>query len=302
MKIVQCVPNFSEGQDLDKVEKIVSCLKNKPGFKLVSYEPDPNYNRTVVTLLGEPYSIKNAVVEMVGLTTELIDLNHHVGEHPRMGATDVIPFIPIRNITMEECCEIAKSCAKEINEKYDIPIFLYEEAASNSDRVNLANIRKGQFEGMKEKIKLPEWYPDYGRPEIHPTAGAIAVGARFPLVAFNINLDTDNVEIANKIAKAIRYSNGGFRYIKAGPAEMKDKGIVQVTMNITNYQKTAIYRVFETVKMEAKRYGVNVLGSEIIGLVPMEALVESLEYYLGLEGFNMNKVLESHLFDMDVEE
>ncbi len=297
MKIVQCVPNFSEGRDHLRIEEIVGVLKDKQGFKLVNYESDPSYNRTVVTLLGDPYAIKDAVIEMCGKTTELIDLNHHTGEHSRMGALDVVPFIPIKDITMEECVEIAKVCAKEINERYHIPIFLYEEAATSEARVDLANIRKGQFEGMKDKIKLPEWAPDYGVPEIHPTAGAIAVGARLPLVAFNINLATNNMEIAKAIAKAIRFSNGGFRYIKAGPAEIKEKGIVQVTMNITNYKKTPIYRVFETVKMEAKRYGVSVTGSEIIGLVPMEALVESMEYYLGLEGFNMSKVLETNLFD-----
>lgn len=297
MKIVQCVPNFSEGRDKAKIEEIVSVLKNKENVKLISYEKDPSYNRTVVSLIGEPIAIKDAVVEMVGKTTALIDLNNHSGEHSRMGATDVIPFIPIKDITMEECVEIAKTCAKEINEKYQIPIFLYEEAATNEERRNLANIRKGQFEGMKEKIKDKNWYPDYGKPEIHPTAGATAVGARLPLIAFNINLDTQNVEIASKIAKAIRHSSGGFRYIKAGPAEIKEKGIVQVTMNITNYKQTPIYRVFETVKMEAKRYGVNVIGSEIIGLVPMEALSESIEYYLGLEDFNMGKILETNLFD-----
>jgi glutamate formiminotransferase len=297
MKIVQCVPNFSEGRDKGKIEAIVSVLKNKPGFKLISYEADPSYNRTVVTLLGEPNAVKDAVIEMVGKTTELIDLNHHSGEHSRMGALDVIPFIPIKDITMEECVEVAKACAEAISTKYQIPIFLYEAAASSEARVNLANIRKGQFEGMKSKIKEKEWAPDFGKAEIHPTAGATAVGARLPLVAFNINLGTNDIEIAAKIAKAIRNSSGGFRYIKAGPAEIKEKGIVQVTMNITNYKKTSIYRVFETVKMEAKRYGVNVLGSEIIGLVPMEALVESIEYYLGLDGFSMDKVLETNLFD-----
>ncbi len=297
MKIVQCVPNFSEGRDLEKVEKIVSVLKNRENVKLVSYEPDASYNRTVVTLLGEPDAVKNAVISMVGVTTELIDLNNHTGEHSRMGATDVIPYIPIKDMTMEECVDLAKQTAKKINDLYNVPIFLYEEAAKNEDRINLANIRKGQFEGMKEKIQLEEWAPDYGKSEIHPTAGATAVGARLPLVAFNINLDTTNVEIAANIAKAIRHSGGGFRYIKAGPASIEDKGIVQVTMNITNYKKTSIYRVFETVKMEAKRYGVNVLGSEIVGLVPMEALVESIEYYLGLEGFSMDKVLETNLFD-----
>lgn len=297
MKVVQCVPNFSEGKDLEKVEEIVSVLKNKENVKLVSYEPDPNYNRTVVNLLGEPTSVKNAVIELVGKTTELIDLNHQKGEHSRMGATDVVPFIPIKDITMEECVELAKVTGKEINEKYNVPIFLYEEAAATPERVNLAKIRKGQFEGMKDKIKEKEWHPDFGKAEIHPTAGATAVCARNPLVAYNINLDTTNMDIANKIAKSIRHSGGGFRFIKAGPAEIKDRGIVQVTMNITNYKKTSIYRVFETVKMEAKRYGVNVLGSEIVGLVPMEALVESMEYYLGLEGFSMDKVLETNLFD-----
>ena len=297
MKVVQCVPNFSEGKDLKKVEEIVSVLKNREGVKLVSYEPDGNYNRTVVTLLGDPNAVKQAVIELAGKTTELIDLNHHVGEHSRMGALDVVPFIPIKDITMEECVELAKETGKALNDLYQIPIFLYEEAAKNEERANLAKVRKGQFEGMKDKIKEEQWHPDFGKPEIHPTAGATAVGARLPLVAFNINLDTTNIDIAAKIAKVIRHSGGGFRYIKAGPAEIADKGYVQVTMNITNYKQTSIYRVFETVKMEAKRYGVNVTGSEIVGLVPMEALVESIEYYLGLEGFNMSKVLETNLFD-----
>lgn len=294
MKIVQCVPNFSEGRDLAKVEQIIDAVRKHEAVSLVSYEPDPNYNRTVVTLLGEPQAVKNAVIDLVAMTTALIDLNHHTGEHPRMGATDVIPYIPIRNMTMEECVELAKETAKEIYERFNIPVFLYEEAATCEERVNLANIRKGQFEGMKEKLKQPEWKPDYGT-EMHPTAGVTAVGARFTLVAFNINLGTDNVEIADKIARAIRHSSGGFRYIKAGPAKIEDRNIVQVTMNITNYKKTSIYRVFETVKMEAKRYGVPVIGSEIIGLVPLEAIVESFEYYLQLEGFNLNKVLETHL-------
>lgn len=297
MKIIQCVPNFSEGTDLAKVEEIVSVFKNKPGFKLVSYEPDHNYNRTVVTLLGEPEAIKEAVIEMVGKTTSLIDMNVQRGEHPRMGATDVIPFVPIRGIKMKECVKLANETAALIWEKYQVPIFLYEEAASTEARVNLSDIRKGEFEGMVTKIKDPLWKPDFGNAEIHPTAGVTAVGARAPLVAYNINLDTKNVKIAEEIAKTIRHSNGGFRYIKAGAAELIDKGIVQVTMNITNYKKTSIYRVFETVKMEAKRYGVSVCGSEIVGLVPLEAITESLTYYLGLTEFDMTKVLETHLLD-----
>jgi glutamate formiminotransferase / 5-formyltetrahydrofolate cyclo-ligase len=297
MKIIQCVPNFSEGKDLDKVEEIVGVFKNKPGFKLVSYEPDKDYNRTVVTLLGDPEAIKEAVIEMVGKTTQLIDMNTQRGEHPRMGATDVIPYVPIRGIKMKECVKLANETAQMIWEKYQVPIFLYEEAATQESRVNLSDIRKGEFEGMATKIKDLSWKPDFGNAEIHPTAGVTAVGARAPLVAYNINLDTKNIKIAEEIAKTIRHSSGGFRFIKAGAAELVDKGIVQVTMNITNYKKTSIYRVFETVKMEAKRYGVQICGSEIVGLVPLEAMTESLAYYLGLTDFDVSKVLETHLID-----
>jgi len=295
LKIVQCIPNFSEGKDLEKVEEIVRVLKDREGFKLISYEPDKNYNRTVVTLLGDPYQIYDALIDLVGKTTELIDLNNHTGEHPRMGAMDVIPFVPISNIKMKECIEISKKLGKELNERYNIPIFLYEDSATCEQRENLSDIRKGEFEGMNEKIKTKEWAPDFGSQEIHPTAGVTAVGARQPLVAYNINLDTNDLTIAKAIAKTIRNISGGFRYIKAGAADLPDKNIVQVTMNITNYKKTSIYRVFETVKMEAKRYGINVLGSEVVGLVPLEALTQSLEYYLGLTDFKVEKVLETHL-------
>lgn len=298
MKIVQCVPNFSEGKDLEIIEAIVSPLKNKPGFKLISYEPDANYNRTVVTLLGDPYAISEAIIEMVEQTTKYIDLNKHHGEHPRMGAIDVIPFIPIANIKMKECVKIATSLGKTINEKFNIPIYLYEEAATNPKHVNLADVRKGEFEGLDDKMKDPDFYPDFGSNSKHPTAGATAVCAREVLIAYNIDLNTTNIEIADNIAKAIRNSSGGFRYIKAGSANIPDKGIVQVTMNITNYKKTSIYRVFETVKMEAKRYGVEVLGSEIVGLTPMRALCESLAYYLGLHDFDQNKIIDTHLVDL----
>jgi glutamate formiminotransferase len=294
-QIVQCVPNFSEGTDLEKIEKIVAPLKNREEVKLLSVEPDSDYNRTVVNIIGEPQKVLEAVYEAIGIATKLIDLNVHSGEHLRMGATDVVPFIPIKNISMEECVELAKIMGKKLADNYDLPVFLYEEAASSKDRVNLATVRKGQFEGMKEKMKDPAWKPDFGKSEPHKTAGVTGVCARLPLIAYNINLGTDNIEIAKNIAKAIRHSSGGFRYIKAGPAELKERGIVQVTMNIVNYKKTPIYRVFETVKMEAKRYGVPVLGSEVIGSVPMEALVIGMEYYLGLEGFSMEKVLESNL-------
>lgn len=296
-KIVECVPNFSEGKDLDIIEKIVSPFKNREDVELLSCEPDKDYNRTVVTVMGEPEAVKETILKSIEIATELIDLNKHTGEHSRMGATDVVPFIPIRNMTVEETVELSKEVGKEIYERLNVPVFLYEDSASNEERRNLANIRRGQFEGMKDKIKEEKWTPDFGKNEIHPTAGVVAVGARLPLIAYNIDLDTTNVEIANKIAKAIRHSSGGFRYIKAGGVEIKERGITQVTMNITNYKKTPIYRVFETVKMEAKRYGVNVLGSEIVGLAPMDALIESTEYYLGLYGFDMTKVIESRLLE-----
>lgn len=294
-KIVECVPNFSEGRDLEKIEKIVAPLKNREGMKLVNYEADKDYNRVVVTVLGEPQAVKDAVLDAMEVATELIDLNHHKGEHKRMGATDVVPFIPIQNMTVEECVELSKEMGEAINKRLNIPVFLYEDSASAEHRRNLAKIRKGEFEGMGEKIKEEEWGPDYGERKIHPTAGAVAVGARFPLVAYNIDLDTDNIEIANKIAKAIRQSSGGFQNIKAGGVEIKERGITQVTMNITNYKINPIYRVFETVKMEARRYGVNILGSEVVGLCPMEALTETAEYYLGLYGFDKNKIIEVNI-------
>lgn len=283
-KIVQCVPNFSEGRDLEKVEAIVSCLKDRDGFKLVSYEPDGDYNRTVVTLLGDPLKIIDAVVEFTGKVLELVDMNVQSGEHPRMGAVDVIPFIPITDVTMEECVVYANDVAKKINEAYDIPIFMYAEAANQKSRVRLPNIRKGEYEGMKEKIKDPKWAPDYGKAESHPTFGVIGVGARIPLIAYNIDLDTEDTKVANNIAKAIRGSSGGFKYVQAGPVYLDTRNHVQVTMNILDYKKNPIYRILETVKMEAKRYGVNVPSCELVGLMPKGVIINSLKYYYALEG------------------
>lgn len=296
-KIVECVPNFSEGRDMEKIEKIVQPFRATEGVKLLNYEADKDYNRVVVTIMGEPEAVKKSLVEAIGVSTELIDMTVHSGEHSRMGACDVVPFIPIKNMTMDEAVELAKETAEEINKAHNIPIFLYESAASKPTRVNLAKVRKGQFEGMPEKLQDPDWAPDFGEAKIHPTAGVTAVGARMPLVAYNIDLDTDNIEIANKIAKSIRHSGGGYRFIKAGGVKIEERGITQVTMNITDYTKTSMYRAFEAVKMEARRYGVNVLGSEVIGLVPMEALIDTASYYLGLYGFSMDKVLETNLME-----
>lgn len=288
MKIVQCVPNFSEGRDLDKVEEIVSVLKNKEGFKLVSYEPDGDYNRTVVTLLGDPEKISEALIPFTKKCLQLIDMNHQSGEHARMGAVDVIPFIPIEDITMDECVDYANIVAKNINAQFDIPIFMYAEAANKRDRVKLPNIRKGEFEGMAEKIKLDNWHPDYGNPEIHPTFGVIGVGARIPLIAYNIDLDTDNTKRTGAIARSIRFSSGGFRFIQAGPVFLESRNHTQVTMNILNYPKNPIYRILETVKMEAKKYHMNVPSCELVGLIPKKALLDSIKYYYMVEGLEFN--------------
>lgn len=296
-KIVQCVPNFSEGRDKDKIEKIVNSFRGKEGVKLLDYSNDEDHNRMVVTVVGEPEPLKKAVVEAMGVAIAEIDMTKHEGQHPRMGATDVVPFIPIKNVSMDEAIELAKSVAKEVSEKHGLPIYLYEKAATSKERENLAKVRKGQFEGMAEKIKETNWKPDYGPDSIHKTAGVTAIGARTALVAFNVNLDTDNLEIANKIAKNVRHISGGLRFCKGMGVALEDRGIVQVSMNMTNFEKTPLYRVFELIKIEAKRYGVNVVGSEVIGLVPMDALIDTAEYYLGIEEFSTEQVLEKRVME-----
>ena len=292
---MECVPNFSEGRDLQKIDKIVAPFRGKQGVKLLDYSNDEDHNRLVVTVVGEPEPLRDAVLEAIGVAVELIDLNHHQGQHPRMGAVDVVPFIPIRNVTMEEAVALSKEVGKEVAKRYNLPVFLYEKSASAPHRENLAAVRKGEFEGMAEKIKQPEWRPDFGLAERHPTAGTVAIGARMPLVAYNINLNTPSLEIAHDIAKKIRFIGGGLRYCKAMGVELKDRGITQVSINMTDYTRTALYRAFELVRVEARRYGVSIVGSEIIGLVPMEALIDTASYYLGLENFSMEQVLEARM-------
>lgn len=296
-KIVETVPNFSEGRDLEKVDKIVAAFRGRGGVKLLDYQKDENHNRSVVTAVGEPDAIREAVVAAIGVAVDVIDMTRHQGQHPRMGAVDVVPFIPIRNMTMHEAVAMSQAVAQAVAERYGLPVFLYEASASRPERRNLSDIRKGQFEGMAAKIKLPEWRPDYGPAEIHPTAGVAAIGARMPLVAYNVNLGTDRLEIADAIAKKVRHLSGGFRYCKALGIELKDRGIVQVSINLTDYSKTAVYRVFEMIRFEARRYGVSVVGSEIVGLVPMAALIDTAAYYLGLEGFSMEQVLEARIME-----
>ncbi|MFV0535851.1 MAG: glutamate formimidoyltransferase [Dysgonomonas sp.] len=296
-KIVECVPNFSEGRDLEKVEKIAGAFRAKEGVKLLDYSTDKDHNRMVVTVVGEPEALKKAVIEAIGIAVENIDLNQHKGQHPRMGAVDVVPFIPIRNVSMDEAIAMSKEVAKEVGDKYDLPVFLYEKAASAPHRENLAAIRKGEFEGLKDKMTLPQWKPDFGPEQPHPTAGAVVIGARMPLVAYNVNLNTNKLEIADAIAKKVRFLGGGLRFCKAMGVELTDRGIVQVSMNLTDFTKTAIYRAHELVRIEANRYGVTIAGAEIIGLVPMDALIDTAAYYLGLEDFSTKQVLETHLME-----
>ena len=296
-RIMECVPNFSEGRDLGKIEKIIEPFRARQGVKLLDYSNDEDHNRLVVTVVGEPEALKAALLEAVGQAVALIDLNRHVGQHPRMGAVDVIPFIPIKGCTMDEAIALSKEVGEQIATLYQVPVFLYEKSATAPHRENLAAVRKGEFEGMAEKIKLAEWQPDFGPAERHPTAGTVAVGARMPLVAYNVNLGTADLNIASDIARKIRFIGGGLRYCKAMGVELKERGIVQVSINMTDYTRTALYRAFELVKIEARRYGVAVVGSEIIGLVPMEALIDTASFYLGLENFSMNHVLEARIME-----
>jgi glutamate formiminotransferase len=296
-QIVECVPNFSEGRNLERIEKIVDTFRKKEGVKLLDYQRDKDHNRLVVTVVGEPDPLSGALIEAIGTAIECIDMRKHEGQHPRMGAVDVVPFIPVKNLSMTETVEISRKVAEEVSEKYNLPVFLYEESAVRPERRNLSDIRKGQFEGMTDKIKQPEWKPDFGPEEIHPTAGVTAVGARMPLVAFNVNLDTDKLEIAKDIAKKVRYISGGLRYCKGIGVELKERSIVQVSMNMTDFTKTGLYRSFELIKLEAERYGVNVVGSEIVGLVPMAALIDTAVYYLSIENFSIAQVLETQIMD-----
>jgi glutamate formiminotransferase/formiminotetrahydrofolate cyclodeaminase len=294
-RIVECVPNFSEGRDRKRIDEIAKEITGA-GANLLDIQMNPDHHRAVVTFIGDPEIVSEAAFRACRKAAELIDLTQHKGEHPRIGATDVIPFVPISNISLEECAELARRLGRRIAEELKIPVYLYEAAASQPDRENLANIRKGEFEGLREAIRSdPARKPDFGAPELHPTAGATVVGARFPLIAYNINLNTADAAIAKKIAKAIRFKDGGYRFAKAMGFELKEDKLAQVSINMTNYLGTPLYRVFETVNREAARYGVMIKESEIVGLVPEKALIESAIYYLQLDRFDEKQVLEYHL-------
>ena len=296
-KLVECVPNFSEGRRPEVIEAIADEVRKVNGVKLLDVKPDASHNRVVVTFVGEPQAAKLAAFNACKKASELIDMEQQHGEHPRIGATDVIPFIPVSEVTMEECIVLADELAQEIAEKLGIPVYLYEDAAKIPTRRALPDIRKGQYEGLKTEISKPERKPDYGPSRMHPSAGATVVGARQFLIAYNINLDTADVSIAKKIANSIREAKGGFRYVRAMgiSVEVQGREVAQVTINMVNYQGTPLFRVFETVKNEAARYGVNVIGSEIIGMTPMQALLDVAEYYLRLDGFERKQVLEDSL-------
>lgn len=295
-RIVECIPNFSEGRRAGVIDEIVGAIKSVKGAVLLDRESDPDHNRSVVTFVAEPSGVVEAALAGVKKAAELIDLTTHTGEHPRMGATDVVPFVPISGVTMDECVQLARRCGERMWQELGIPVYLYEKAATRPERENLAALRKGQFEGIRTDIETnPARRPDFGEARCHPTAGITAVGARPPLIAYNVNLGTSNIEIANKIARAVRHQSGGLRYVKALGFELKDRGIVQVSMNMVNYEGTPLFRVFELVKREAARYGVPVLGSEIVGLVPQAALNAVADFYLQLENFGETQILEHRL-------
>lgn len=297
-KVIECVPNFSEGRNQTVIDALAKEARSVAGVTLLDYTSDANHNRSVFTLAGDPEHIAEAAFRLCALARDLIDLNKHRGEHPRMGATDVIPFIPVKDTTTEECVAVSLEAAERIWKELGIPVFLYEESARTPARRNLADVRKGQFEGMPAKLLEPDWAPDFGDRKIHPTAGIVAIGARMPLIAFNVNLDTADLSIAQAIAKTVRAMSGGYKYCKAIGVMLEDRKIAQVSMNMVNYGGTPLYRVFEAIRFEAARWGVNITGSEVVGLTPAKALIDCAEYYLKIEKFDYRRqVLENHLMN-----
>jgi glutamate formiminotransferase len=295
MPIIESIPNVSEGRRADVIARMADAIRGAPGVRLLDQSSDPSHNRSVFTLAGDAAALEAATLALFEVATETIDLRQQRGEHPRVGAVDVVPFVPIEGVTMADCVALARRVGAAVAERFNVPVFLYEDAASDPQRRNLEDIRRGEFEGLAAKMASPGWAPDFGPAAPHPSAGAAVVGARMPLIAYNINLATDRLDVARKIAAAIRHSSGGLRYVKAMGVKLEDRNLAQVSMNLTNYEKTPVFRVFEMVKREAERYGVTILESEIVGLVPAAALMRSAEYYLQLDGFSDAQVLEKKL-------
>jgi glutamate formiminotransferase len=295
-RLIECVPNFSEGRDSAKVDAIVAAMSKVPGVYVLDREMDADHHRCVITLAGEPDAVAEAALLGVGKAAEMIDLTIHQGAHPRVGATDVVPFIPIEGITLDDCVALARRVGHEIWKRYRIPVFFYEAAATRPDRVNLENVRRGQFEGLREELKRNhDRQPDVGEPKLHPTAGTTVVGARKFLIAYNVNLNTPDIGVANKIAKAIRFSSGGLRYVKSMGVALRARNLAQVSINLTDFEATPMHRVYEMVKREAERYGAAPVGSEIVGLVPKKALEMAADFFLQLEDFSPSQVLENRL-------
>ncbi len=297
-RLIECIPNVSEGRRDEVVAAIAAAaVKAAPGVVLLDRTSDSDHNRSVLTFLGDGDPLVAAMTALVGAALEAIDLRTHRGAHPRLGAVDVIPFVPVRGATAAECVELARTLGRTLAERFGLPVYLYEDAASSPERQNLANVRKGEFEGLAKKMADPAWKPDFGPSVPHASGGAVVVGARAPLIAYNINLATADLAIADRIAKAIRHLSGGYRFVKAMGVKLEARGQVQVSINMTNYEKTPLHRVFETVRSEAERHGVAVVGSEIVGLVPQAALLAAAGHYLRLEADPGPQVLENKLLE-----
>jgi len=295
--IIECVPNVSEGRDAGRIREISDAVRAAPGVRLLDVSSDTSHNRSVLTFVGDAAAVRGGVLALFEATLPRIDLRSHSGEHPRMGAVDVVPFIPLRGATVEECVALSREVGAEVAGRFGVPVYLYEDSAASENRRNLAEIRKGQFEGFAAKMQDPAWKPDFGPAQPHPSAGVVAIGARAFLIAYNVNLDTSDLAIAERIARAIRHVSGGFRYCKAMGVALADRGIVQVSINMTNFRKTPLHRVFECVRSEAERHGVAVVGSEIVGMTPADALYAAAEHYLRLERFTPEMVIETKLLE-----
>lgn len=296
-KLVECVPNFSEGRDKAKMERIVDCFRGVEDVKLLDYSNDVSHNRMVVTAIGTPEAMKQAAVNAIGTAVREIDLNQHIGEHPRMGSADVVPFIPIRNMSMAETVLLAKDVAAEVSQTFDLPVYLYEKAAAAPHRENLADVRKGQFEGLTAKMQDPMWKPDFGPSQPHPTAGATIIGARNFLIAWNVNLNTDKLDLAKAIARKIRFSSGGLPCVKALGIYLADKRQAQVSMNLTDFTQTSMRQVFDCIREEAGARGVSIAYSEVIGMLPRAALADTTVEYLQIKDFGPDRILENRLIE-----
>ncbi|MBW2059189.1 MAG: glutamate formimidoyltransferase [Deltaproteobacteria bacterium] len=296
MRVLMCVPNVSEGRKTEVVEQIVEQVRRFKGVKILDLSSDPDHNRSVLTYIGEPGTVLEATKSMAQTALELIDMRLHHGSHPRMGAVDVVPFVPVRGIEREESVEIARQFGRFLA-GLGVPVYYYEDAATRPERKSLVEIRRGQYEGLAEKLKDPDWKPDEGAAVFNPKSGATVTGSRFPLIAFNVNLHTTDVSVAKRIADAVRFAKGGYRFVRAMGLVLEDRGMVQVSMNLTDYSKTPIPRVLETIRSEAARYGVAVAGCELVGPVPLGALEEVLRHYLQLHDFSMEQIIENSLIE-----